>query len=57
MINESNHLKLCKSNAYEHAEHQVLFISLEDAHDFRVTLNDLYITLRQRLSHLHFKQI
>ena len=21
VINESNHLKLCKSNAYEHAEH------------------------------------
>ena len=21
MINESNNLKLCKSNAYEHAEH------------------------------------
>ena len=32
-------------------------INLKDAHDFQVTLNDLYITLRQRLSHLHFKQI
>ena len=50
MINESNHLKLCKSNAYEHAEHH-------KTKYFRVTLNYLYITLRHRLSHLHFKQI
>ena len=33
------------------------FINHDVTHDFWVTLNDLYITLRHRLSHLHIKQI
>ena len=46
-----------RMNTLNRSQDQVLFINLKDAHDFRVTLNDLYITLRQRLSHLHIKQI
>ena len=33
------------------------FINHDVTHDFLVTLYDLYITLRHRLSYLHIKQI
>ena len=59
-ITEQTHLKRLQLNISQHTEikqDQLSFNNPKDIHDFPITYNDLYITSRHSLSHLHIKQI
>ena len=53
-------LKTLQLNVSQHTkikQDQLPFNNPEDIHDFPITYNDLYMTLRHSLSHLRIKQI
>ena len=57
---ETKVLKTLQLNVSQYTkikQDQLSFNNSEDKHDFPITYNDLYITLRHSLSQLHIKQI
>ena len=57
---QTKSLKTLQLNVSQHTiikQNQLSFNNPEDIHDFPITYNNLYITLRHSLSHLHIKQI
>ena len=60
-ITKQNLLKLLKmhlkSQHTKIKQNELSFNNPEDIHDIPITYNNLYMTLRHSLSHLHIKQI